>query len=73
MTLIKHAIYHNLNIFRGALLVNGMCRVDTSFVESHVDFAMGGSSILDMVVDLDFASKPMAICLQVDQPDYVFR
>ncbi|KAG8184292.1 hypothetical protein JTE90_008977 [Oedothorax gibbosus] len=64
-----HAVVKN----RGALLVTGMCRVDTSFVESHVDFAMGGNSVLDMVVDLDFASKPMAICLQVEQPDYIFR
>ncbi|XP_054712124.1 microsomal triglyceride transfer protein large subunit-like [Uloborus diversus] len=57
----------------GALLVNGFCRVDTSFVESHVDFALGGSSALDMVVDLDFGKKPMKICLQVEQPDYIFR
>ncbi|XP_055942613.1 microsomal triglyceride transfer protein large subunit-like isoform X1 [Argiope bruennichi] len=64
-----HAVVKN----KGALLVNGFCRVDTSFVESHVDFAMGGNSVLDMVVDLDFAQKPMAICLQMEQPSYSFR
>ncbi|XP_042906552.1 microsomal triglyceride transfer protein large subunit isoform X2 [Parasteatoda tepidariorum] len=64
-----HAVVKN----RGALLVNGFCRVDTSFVESHVDFALGGNSVLNMVVNLDFAHKPMKICLQIDQPDYIFR
>ncbi|GFX88077.1 microsomal triglyceride transfer protein large subunit [Trichonephila clavipes] len=58
---------------KGALLVNGFCRVDTSFVESHVDFAMGGNSVLDMFVNLDFAKNPMAICLQVEQPSFIFR
>ncbi|GFQ89634.1 microsomal triglyceride transfer protein large subunit [Trichonephila clavata] len=58
---------------KGALLVNGFCRVDTSFVESHVDFAMGGNSALDMFVNLDFAKNPMAICLQVEQPSFIFR
>lgn len=65
----SHAVVKN----KGALLVHGHCQVDTSFVESHVDFALGGNSVLDMVVDLDFAKKPMAICLQVEQPPYIFR
>ncbi|GIX99564.1 microsomal triglyceride transfer protein large subunit [Caerostris extrusa] len=64
-----HAVVKN----KGSLLVNGFCRVDTSFVESHVDFGMGGGSVLDMVVDLDFAKKPMAMCLQVEQPPFIFR
>ncbi|GFU10724.1 hypothetical protein NPIL_81261 [Nephila pilipes] len=64
-----HAVVKN----KGALLVNGFCRVDTSFVESHVDFAMGGNSVLDMFVNLDFAKSPMAICLQVEQPSFIFR
>lgn len=57
----------------GALLVNGFCKVDTSFVESHVDFALGGSSTMDMFVDLVFAKKPMKICLQIEQPGFTFR
>lgn len=56
-----------------ALLVQGFCRVDTSFVESHVDFALGGSAVMNMLVNLDYAEKPMKMCLQIEQPDFIFR
>lgn len=64
---------HSLVKASGALLMHGAIHIDTSFAKSHVEFAMGGDSLVDFITDLDFYSKPFKSCFQMEQPAFSFR
>lgn len=54
------------------LSIQGVAKVDTSFVRSQVEFNVATEVKLNLVSDIDFYNS-IALCLQLKQPDSVVR
>ena len=52
--------------------VQGIMRVDSSFVRSQVEFTIATEAKLNLVSDIDFY-KTIALCLQLRSPDSVIK
>ncbi|GLH02480.1 Microsomal triglyceride transfer protein large subunit, partial [Gryllus bimaculatus] len=55
-----------------ALLLQGLLRVDSSFVRSQVEFNVATEPRLELSSDVDFYDK-VALCMQLRQPDAELR
>lgn len=58
--------------FRAGIVMFGLLRVDTSFVQSKVEFTMSTEPKLDLESDIEFASG-VAVCLRLTQPTTIFK
>nr|CAD7575870.1 unnamed protein product [Timema californicum] len=54
------------------IALQGLIKVDTSFVRSQVEFNLATEVKLNLVSDIDFYGN-LALCLQLKQPDSVVR
>jgi hypothetical protein len=52
--------------------IQGIMRVDSSFVRSQVEFTIATEAKLNLVSDIDFYSN-VALCLQLRSPDSVIK
>jgi len=52
--------------------IQGIMRVDSSFVRSQVEFTIATQAKLNLVLDTDFYNK-FALCLQLRSPDSVIK
>ncbi|XP_076368349.1 microsomal triacylglycerol transfer protein isoform X2 [Tachypleus tridentatus] len=57
----------------GALLLQGSASVDTAFAKSRVEFSLGGESYIDFLTDTDFYGSPLKMCIQMTQPQFLFK
>lgn len=67
----SHSVVHT----RGSLLFQGSQTVLTNqrTTSASKQFSFGGATQLDFVTDLDFYSTPFKMCMQITQPEFVFR
>jgi hypothetical protein len=54
------------------ITVQGIMRLDSSFVRSQVEFNIATEAKLNLVSDIDFYSN-VALCLQLRSPDSVVK
>ncbi|XP_066994605.2 microsomal triacylglycerol transfer protein isoform X2 [Anabrus simplex] len=54
------------------LLLQGLLKVDTSFVRSQIEFNVATEANLSLVSDIDFYNN-IALCLQLQQPNSVLK
>ncbi|XP_015785984.1 microsomal triglyceride transfer protein [Tetranychus urticae] len=66
---------HSIVKAKGSLLVQGSQAVLTSDITTKISqkFAFGGSSSMDLVTDAEFYNLPFKHCLQMHQPELIFR
>lgn len=66
---------HSLVKAKGSLLVQGSQSILTSDLTTMISqkFAFGGSSAMDLVTDAEFYKLPFKHCLQMHQPELIFR
>ncbi|XP_018019363.1 microsomal triacylglycerol transfer protein isoform X2 [Hyalella azteca] len=60
---------HSLVEIGAGMIIQGQARVDTSFVQTMIEFNTGVQTRLDFVSDLEFGSG-VAMCMQMSQPNY---
>jgi len=63
---------HSLVNQNAAMVMNGLLRVDTSFVQSRVEFFASMEPKLDLESDIEFSSN-IAVCLRLKQPSILFK
>nr|CAD7406987.1 unnamed protein product [Timema cristinae] len=63
---------HSLVEKNAGIALQGLIKVDTSFVRSQVEFNLATEVKLNLVSDIDFYGN-LALCLQLKQPDSVVR
>jgi hypothetical protein len=62
----------NLYFSRVAFVVRGQANVDTSFVQSQLEFNLAADPELKLVTDSDFSAKTM-MCIQMSQPEFQLK
>ncbi|XP_071534399.1 microsomal triglyceride transfer protein large subunit isoform X1 [Panulirus ornatus] len=60
---------HSLVEVGAALVIQGVARVDSSFVQTLIEFNTGAQTQLNFVTDLDFYDE-VIMCLQMVQPNF---
>lgn len=60
---------HSLVEIGAGMVIQGQARVDTSFVQTMIEFNTGVQTRLDLMSDLTFGSG-IAMCMQMSQPNY---
>ncbi|XP_063588373.1 microsomal triglyceride transfer protein large subunit-like isoform X1 [Penaeus indicus] len=60
---------HSLVEVGAAMIVQGVARVDSSFVQTLIEFNSGGQTQLNFVTDLEFYDE-VIMCLQMVQPNF---
>ncbi|GFG29687.1 hypothetical protein Cfor_03737 [Coptotermes formosanus] len=63
---------HSLVEKNAGVTIQGIMRVDSSFVRSQVEFNIATEAKLNLVSDIDFYSN-VALCLQLRSPDSVIK
>lgn len=58
--------------YSAGVLLNGVLRADTSFVQSQVEFSLNIEPKLNLASDIDFSSN-VALCMQLQQPDTILK
>jgi hypothetical protein len=53
-------------------MIQGVMRVDSSFVRSQVEFTISTEAKLNLVSDIDFYNS-VALCLQLRSPDSIIK
>jgi hypothetical protein len=53
-------------------MIQGVMRVDSSFVRSQVEFTISTEAKLNLVSDIDFYNN-IALCLQLRSPDSIIK
>ena len=61
---IDNFTFISFDCCRAAMVVQGVARVDNSFVQSLIEFNTGGQTQLNFVTDLDFYDEVL-MCLQM--------
>lgn len=54
------------------MIMNGLLRVDTSFVQSKVEFTVSTEPKLDLESNIEFGSG-VAVCLRLKQPSTIYK
>ncbi|KAK8742359.1 hypothetical protein OTU49_001825 [Cherax quadricarinatus] len=60
---------HSLVEVGAAMVIQGVARVDTSFVQTLIEFNTGAQTQLNFISDLDFYEE-VIMCLQMVQPNF---
>nr|XP_045590522.1 microsomal triacylglycerol transfer protein-like [Procambarus clarkii] len=60
---------HSLVEIGAAMVIQGVARVDTSFVQTLIEFNTGAQTQLNFISDLEFYDE-VAMCLQMVQPNF---
>ncbi|XP_042223362.1 microsomal triglyceride transfer protein large subunit-like isoform X3 [Homarus americanus] len=60
---------HSLVEVGAAMVIQGVARVDTSFVQTLIEFNTGAQTQLNFITDLDFYDE-VVMCLQMVQPNF---
>jgi hypothetical protein len=68
---IASSVWHFCYCSAG-VTIQGIMRVDSSFVRSQVEFNIATEAKLNLVSDIDFYSN-VALCLQLRSPDSVIK
>lgn len=63
----SHSVVKN----SGAFAIEGIAKIDSSFIQSQIEFSLGGESYIDFITDFDFYDTPYKTCLQMNQPDLI--
>lgn len=59
-------------VVSAGIMIQGVMKVDSSFVRSQVEFTLATEAKLNLVSDIDFYSS-VALCLQLRSPDSVIK
>lgn len=68
-------LYYNnarINISRAGILLSGLMKIDTSFINTYLDVSASLEPKLQLYSDIDFSSEVM-LCMRLQQPDTTFR
>ncbi|PNF28005.1 hypothetical protein B7P43_G13850 [Cryptotermes secundus] len=63
---------HSLVEKNAGIMIQGVMKVDSSFVRSQVEFTLATEAKLNLVSDIDFYNS-VALCLQLRSPDSVIK
>ncbi|XP_046406130.1 microsomal triacylglycerol transfer protein isoform X2 [Ischnura elegans] len=56
----------------GGVSMQGLLKVDSSFVRSHIETSLSTEAQLNLISNLDFSGNTL-LCLQLKQPDVIIR